>query len=43
MGTWSRPRANDDAMGLPVMLKNTFCHIPGISLAAEQRSGIRPQ
>jgi uncharacterized protein len=37
MVTLSRPRVNDDAIGLLVMLKNTFCHIPGISPAAEQR------
>jgi hypothetical protein len=37
MVTLSRPRVNADAIGLLVMLKNTFCHIPGISPAAEQR------
>ena len=37
MVTLSRPRVNDDAIALLVMLKNTFCHIPGISPAAEQR------
>jgi hypothetical protein len=37
MVTLSRPRVNSDAIGFLVMLKNTFCHIPGISPAAEQR------